>query len=151
MRVSGQRHAPAVLYPRGKNPRYPLYRRLGGPQSRSGHRDYRKNLLPLPDIEHWSPGRSVCSQDTKLTELPPAAGLYFDYTSDAPRFNLVKVTSHMQLAFTGIPCFSVTILRTMTTYFLSNRHSLSPTLFREYVQQCLFLNQARDLFPHGTR
>jgi hypothetical protein len=31
--VSGQRHAPAALYPR-----YPLYRRLGGPQSRSGHR-----------------------------------------------------------------------------------------------------------------
>jgi hypothetical protein len=24
--------------PQGKNPRYPLYRRLGGPQSRSGHR-----------------------------------------------------------------------------------------------------------------
>jgi len=36
--VSGQRHAPAALYPRGKDPRYPLDRRLGGPQSRSGHR-----------------------------------------------------------------------------------------------------------------
>jgi hypothetical protein len=32
-RVSGQRHAPAALYPR-----YPLDRRLGGPQSRSGRR-----------------------------------------------------------------------------------------------------------------
>jgi hypothetical protein len=30
MGVSGQRHAPAALYPRGKNPRYPLDRRLGG-------------------------------------------------------------------------------------------------------------------------
>jgi hypothetical protein len=38
MRVSGQRHAPAALYPWGKDLRYPLYRRLGGPQSRSGHR-----------------------------------------------------------------------------------------------------------------
>jgi len=38
MWVSGQRHAPAALYPRGKDPRYSLYRRLGGPQSRSGHR-----------------------------------------------------------------------------------------------------------------
>jgi hypothetical protein len=36
MGVSAQRHAPAALYPRGKDPRYPLYRRLGGPQSRSG-------------------------------------------------------------------------------------------------------------------
>jgi hypothetical protein len=38
MGVSGQRHAPAALYSQGKDPRYPLYRRLGGPQSRSGHR-----------------------------------------------------------------------------------------------------------------
>jgi hypothetical protein len=30
-------HAPAALYPRRKEPRYPLYKRLGGPQSRSGH------------------------------------------------------------------------------------------------------------------
>jgi hypothetical protein len=36
--VSGQHHAQAALYPRGKDPRYPVDRRLGGPQSRSGHR-----------------------------------------------------------------------------------------------------------------
>jgi hypothetical protein len=35
--VSGH-HAPAALYPGGKDSRYPLYRRLGGPQSRSGPR-----------------------------------------------------------------------------------------------------------------
>jgi hypothetical protein len=38
MGVSGQRHAPAAIYPRVKDPRYPLDRRLGGPQSRSGRR-----------------------------------------------------------------------------------------------------------------
>jgi hypothetical protein len=38
MGLSGQRHAPAALYTRGKDPRYPLYplypldKRLGGPQ-----------------------------------------------------------------------------------------------------------------------
>jgi hypothetical protein len=37
--VSGQRHALAALYPQGKDPFYRLYRRLGEPQSRSGHRD----------------------------------------------------------------------------------------------------------------
>jgi hypothetical protein len=36
--VSDQRHALAALYPRGKDPLYPLDRRLGGPQSWSGHR-----------------------------------------------------------------------------------------------------------------
>jgi hypothetical protein len=34
MEIGAQRHAPATL-PAGKN-RYPLYRRLGGPQRRSG-------------------------------------------------------------------------------------------------------------------
>jgi hypothetical protein len=29
---------PGRALPPGKGPRYPLYRRLGGPQSRSGHR-----------------------------------------------------------------------------------------------------------------
>jgi hypothetical protein len=38
MWVSGQRHAPAALYPPGKDRRYPLDRRLGWPQSRSGRR-----------------------------------------------------------------------------------------------------------------
>jgi hypothetical protein len=38
-------HAPAALHPRGKSPRYPLYRRLGGPQSRSGCRGYNYNKI----------------------------------------------------------------------------------------------------------
>jgi hypothetical protein len=62
MWVSGQRHAQAALCPRRKDPRYPLYRRLGGPQSRSGHRGYRKNLSPLQGVEPRSAGRPVRSQ-----------------------------------------------------------------------------------------
>jgi hypothetical protein len=60
--VSGQRHAPAALYPRGKDPRYPLDRKLGGPQSRSWHGGYRKNPLPLPGIEPLLSGRPARSQ-----------------------------------------------------------------------------------------
>jgi len=41
--VGGQRHAPAAL-PSGKT-QYPLYRRLGGPQGRSGQ--VRKSRPPL--------------------------------------------------------------------------------------------------------
>jgi hypothetical protein len=40
--VSGQHHASAALYTQGKGPWYPLYRRLGGSQSRSGCRGYRE-------------------------------------------------------------------------------------------------------------
>jgi hypothetical protein len=37
---------PLPLYSRGKNPRYPLDRRLGGPQSRSGRLGEEKILDP---------------------------------------------------------------------------------------------------------
>jgi hypothetical protein len=45
MEVSGQLHAPAALPP-GKDPRYTLDRRLGGPQSRSGCCGEEKHLAP---------------------------------------------------------------------------------------------------------
>jgi hypothetical protein len=47
---SGQLHASAVLSPE-KDPLYPLDRRLGEPQSRSGHSGEEKNSQPLPGIE----------------------------------------------------------------------------------------------------
>jgi hypothetical protein len=70
MGVSGQHHAPAALYLREKDPRYPLYRRLGGPQSRSGHRSYKKNPFPPPGIEPRSPGRPACSQALYCLSYP---------------------------------------------------------------------------------
>jgi hypothetical protein len=63
-------------YPRGRGPRYPLDRRLGEPQSRSGRCGEEKNLaLPgiepvarrytdwaIPTAEHWSlRDRQICS------------------------------------------------------------------------------------------
>jgi hypothetical protein len=50
MKVSGQFHAPAALPP-GKYPWYPLDRRLGGSQSRSGRGGEEKNSRPPPGIE----------------------------------------------------------------------------------------------------
>jgi hypothetical protein len=38
---------PRPLYPQGKSPRYPLDRKLGGPQSRYGHGVEEKNFQPL--------------------------------------------------------------------------------------------------------
>jgi hypothetical protein len=50
MEVRGQIHAPAALPP-GKDPWYPLDRRLDRPQNRSGRGGEEKNSLPLPGIE----------------------------------------------------------------------------------------------------
>jgi hypothetical protein len=42
---------PRPLYPQGKSPWYPLDRRLGGPQSRSGRGGEEKNSQPLSGLE----------------------------------------------------------------------------------------------------
>jgi hypothetical protein len=49
MGLGGQRHAPAAFTP-GKT-RYPLYRRLGGAQDRSG--EVRK-ISPPPGFDPWT-------------------------------------------------------------------------------------------------
>jgi hypothetical protein len=54
MEVNGQLHAPAAL-PQGKEPRYPLDRRLGGPQSRSGRNGEEKNSHPRRESNTRTP------------------------------------------------------------------------------------------------
>jgi hypothetical protein len=49
------------LYRRGKSPRYPFDRRLGGPQSRSGRCGGVKNVIPLPGFEPGYVGHPACS------------------------------------------------------------------------------------------
>jgi len=46
---------PQSLYPRRRTPYYPLDRRLGGPQNRSGRGGEEKNSLSLPGIEPRAP------------------------------------------------------------------------------------------------
>jgi hypothetical protein len=69
MGVSGQRHVPAALYPRRKDPLYPLDRRLDGPQSRSGHRGLRKNPFASAGEQTSIVRSSSPWPDTILTEL----------------------------------------------------------------------------------
>jgi hypothetical protein len=55
--------------PREKDSRYPLYRRLGETQSRTGHREYRKNLFASAGYRTWNARSSSPQTDTVLTEL----------------------------------------------------------------------------------
>ena len=64
MGVGSQHHTPAVLPP-GKS-RYPLYRRLGGPQGRSGQV---WKISPLTGIR--SPDRSARSESLYRLSYPP--------------------------------------------------------------------------------
>jgi hypothetical protein len=58
MEVSCQLYEPVALL-QGKSFRYPLDRRLGGPQSPSGHGDEEKNSQPLQGIEPCNPNHPV--------------------------------------------------------------------------------------------
>jgi hypothetical protein len=60
---------PLLLYPRGKSPQYPLDRRLGGPQYRSGRRGGEKNLA-LPGIDLRPLRRPVRSQSLCRLRFP---------------------------------------------------------------------------------
>jgi hypothetical protein len=68
-----QRHAPAALYPVGKDPRYPMYRRLGGPQSRSGQRLQEKSFRLCRGS---NPVRPVCSQTLHWLSYPSSVQLF---------------------------------------------------------------------------
>jgi hypothetical protein len=67
-RRSGQLHAFIAFIP-GKDPRYPLDRRLVGPQSQFKHRGEEKYLLLLLRIEFRFPVRLAGSLVTMLTEI----------------------------------------------------------------------------------
>jgi hypothetical protein len=71
MEVSGQLHAPATLPP-GKSPRYPFYRRLGGPQSRSGRYGEVKIFFfyPTGTRNPAPPDRPACSQSLYRLSYP---------------------------------------------------------------------------------
>jgi hypothetical protein len=76
--------APLPLYLRGKSPRYPLDRRLGGPQSQPGRRPYRDSKSD-PSVIH------------------PVGSPYTDYATLAPLDSLVEANNVLTVLFN---CYS---------------------------------------------
>jgi hypothetical protein len=99
MEVNGQLHVPAALT-QGKRPCYPLDKRLGGSQSRSGHEGEEKNSQPLPGLEPPRPSAIPLSYPGffKITEYVACFVLTFhslDITS--------SVTAVWTLQLTNVP------------------------------------------------
>jgi hypothetical protein len=82
--LGGQRHAPAALPP--GNTRYPLYRRLGGLQSRSGR--VRKISLPLV-FDFWT--------------VQPIASCYTDWAT-RPNFYSSTFAQYRLMILTNVYC-----------------------------------------------
>jgi hypothetical protein len=68
---------PGRFTPR-KEPRYPLDRSLGGPQSRSGRGGEEKNSQPPPGIEPWAP------------IVQPVAQRYTDWATCRASYNSIR-------------------------------------------------------------
>jgi hypothetical protein len=75
--VSGKLHAPAALPP-GKSPRYPFYRRLGGPQSWSGRYGEVNIFFPYRDSNSPPP------------IVQPLASRYTDWAIPAPLVFVIR-------------------------------------------------------------
>jgi hypothetical protein len=87
---------PRPLYPQGKNPWFPLNRRLSGPQSRSVGGGEEKNSQPPPEIESHNPYRPACS---------PAL---YDSVSKSSRTGRLERELHMvQLSATRWSCIAI--------------------------------------------
>jgi hypothetical protein len=85
MGVSGQCHAAAALNPQGKDPHYPLGRRLGGPQSRSGHRLQEKSFCLCRESSPDRPvNQSVVRHYTGWAMLAPKSFVSSDFPLALP-------------------------------------------------------------------
>jgi hypothetical protein len=76
MEMSGQLYA-EPLHRQGKKPWYPLYRRMGGPHSRSGHGGEEKNFQPLPGLEPPIIQSAAQLYTTELSRILLFSGIQF--------------------------------------------------------------------------
>jgi hypothetical protein len=90
--VGGQRHASATLPP-GKEPRYAFYRKLGGPQGRSGQL---RKILPLSGFDSQT--------------VQPLASRYTVYDLWPPKMciNIVNVQYHVIKYYQNLSSLSST-------------------------------------------
>jgi hypothetical protein len=96
MGVSGQRHTPAALYPRGKDPRYPLYRRLVGPRADLDTEARGKNHFCLCRGSNVDLP-VVLSVATHYTELPQIS--YLIIISSSTVFIRTLAASHRRFVY----------------------------------------------------
>jgi hypothetical protein len=104
--VRGQRHAPAALYQLGKT-RYPLYRRLGGPQGRSGQ--VRKISLP-PGFDPQTV-QPIASCYTNYTTWPYGKG------NNNHKFLVMLFTDPLCIQFIQVQILIILTLPSITSNF----------------------------------
>jgi hypothetical protein len=114
MGMCGKRHAPAALYPRKWTPRYPLDKRLGGPQSWSGT-EARGNILCLCRVSNA--GRQVCSQTQYWLAYTSSS-----YMGCTTCYLVRTILTYLRMQYTACMCMSGNILSYTLLLWLSRSH-----------------------------
>jgi hypothetical protein len=106
MRVGGQLHAPAALPP-GKRLRYPFYRRLGGPQGRSGRvrkisppqGSEPRTVQPVASryTDYAIPAHKFPPQGSEPRTVQPVASRYTDWAIPAHEFQKASIYTYFHL------------------------------------------------------
>jgi hypothetical protein len=133
--VSGQLHAPAVLPP-GKSPWYPFYRRLGGPQNRSGRYREVKFFYPTGTRTPTPHSRPARSQSLYRLSYPgsPLYGWYWKSSSFEHSFD-----KFVAMAMPFVVCLVVlTFITQVARQELTDIHAESSSLFL-FVGCCLLV------------
>ena len=98
--MGGQHHAPTAL-PQGKT-QYPLYRRLGGPQGRSG-RMRKISLPPEFDPRTLQPVASRCTGSHKMYKIHVYLYIYiYIYILHSGPASSVGITTELRAGRSGI-------------------------------------------------
>ena len=131
MRVGDQRHAPAALPP--VKTRYPLYRRLGGPQGRSGHV---QKISPPTRIR--SPDRPARSESLyRLSYAESSASCKNDNNDPVSTFrsNLAPSSSSFQrhLSLGNLKFKATRFLETSEVAYLATSFHIQNTGFLNYT------------------
>jgi hypothetical protein len=155
--VSGQCHAPAVIYPLGKDPRNPLDRRTVGHQSRSVHRGYIKILLPLLGIEPRSPDRRVRSQTIYSLSYPSSIHIYIyiykthnsisEYWASARFFHLTLFLAVCFLSFQDFPVIFISCSTVLLHATFGLPHPRLPCGFQSKASRGISLGGLRSIWP----
>jgi hypothetical protein len=132
MGVSGQHHAPAALYHWGKDPQYPLYRRLGGPQSHPRYRGQKKNPR-----KNWFKYLLISATNSWITSIKKRIKMIIGEESFSHRLPLVLTKFYLD--FHSHNCYDLLLqclhqahIHCQMRFFISQSPKLAPVQFLLY-------------------
>jgi hypothetical protein len=108
---------PRTLYPLGKSPRYPLDRRLDGPQIRSGRVEKRK-FLTLPGLELRPLSRPARSQSLYRLRYPGSCTCTVEHNFASGMWTVASIISVRIMSGIAIKVWIICVVHLKITLYI---------------------------------